>query len=235
MDTLSKFLLGVAIVCFGLVGADLTTGMVRSLNTTEQVQKISNLPEFEVSTDTDDTKLNPLVRLEIDGEFHCSGTVISDKYVLTAAHCLTQGANRKLRSGVIKIVSTTGEAVDSQAAAINLRADYGLITGDFSIFQKAEIDTDPAHDIMVTEYETPLLLCGFPWGAASVCYGTGSPVSKYVEGFAVVGQLYPGMSGGPVVNTRTGAVVGVNSAITVGAVIIMPIIGLFETLGVKVK
>lgn len=238
MDSLSKTLAGIAIVCFGILGADTLSTFMKVLNYPQQVQAIDNLPAFEEPSPEDmrdKTKNEALVSIEVNGRFQCSATVISNRYVLTAAHCLVEGSSRSLIKRSIKIISLSGESVEAKAAAVNLRADYGLITGDFTGFNKFPIDTDPAHDVLITDPMAQLLLCGFPWGATRVCYGTQSPVQKYYEFLAVAGQLYPGMSGGPVINRNTNMIVAVNSAVTNGAVIVAPIIGLFETLGVEVK
>lgn len=172
-------------------------------------------------------KFLPMVRLtDVNGKFFCSGTVIADNMVLTAGHCLN---DKPLL--VESIDNVKGEILVAQALPImiNQRADYGLITGNFTGFSKLKIETNPYKDLLY--HQSTLVACGFPWGSTPVCYPIRGDLKKTFDGFTADGQLYPGMSGGPVIDTKTGTVVAVNSAVFEGGIVVMPLIGLFESLG----
>lgn len=202
------------------------------------IYRADNLPAFnEVQNFLPNTYLS-MVRLESkEHGFFCSGAVISDDYVLTAAHCLMEDGvfpdmNRE-EINVVSIPTSTGMTKTSiaYAAALNNRADYALIRGDFREFTKIKILVKPN---MTNQLKGPIVTCGFPWGAESVCYSTGNKLIPYFERYKLEGRLYPGMSGGPVIDASSGSALGVNAAVMDGGIAISPLIGLFETLGVEV-
>lgn len=202
--------------------------------------KISNLPDFDSFQDYSARTYLPVVRLELmDGTFVCSGSVISDDYVLTAAHCLMQydkflpGMDTKIR---IVARNTTpgrpGVVITATPAALNNRADYGLIVGDFKKITHLKIHTS----VNLGEVLNGVAgLCGYPWGAELVCYITNAPFSKYNEHLITTGVLFPGMSGGPVFDGLTEEVFAVNKAVAGNAAIVAPLIGLWESFGIHVK
>lgn len=208
----------------------------------QQITKIDALPDFKALQDYTVKDYPALIRIESVGSksrFECSGTVISDDYVLTAAHCISN-ARGNLSKNKVRIVSLftkglTSFEVEGTPATLNSRADYGLIKGDFKRFTKLPIQLN----LELFAYEVGqkgLVFCGFPWGSKnSVCY----PMTKIKQsdfGFIGDGLIYPGMSGGPVIDPLNNKVVAVNSAVgaTGMGVVVSPLIGFFDNLGVKV-
>lgn len=215
------------------------------LNPYKQEDRIKDLPAFSLSQDyAAENEFEALVRLESaettfeDQQFVCSGTIISDDYMLTAAHCVggTVGKLSKEKLLVISMANQLGETltVEAVAASMNGRADYAVVKGDFRRFKKLRILPNMEH-AMAKVFAIPrLLTCGFPWGAEDACY-TAEGSQPYFEGIAMRGLLYPGMSGGPVIDPESKIVVAVNSAMAPGgAIVISPLVGIFQTLHIKV-
>lgn len=239
----------VDLVIFACIGTGAYYGsqeLLQYATSTQLIYKLETLPPFKPPTIYNQRGASSMVRLESkdhaksQGDFFCSGTVISDDYVLTAAHCLTQRSILGvvgLHEGEITIVSVkdpkTGTVTTATgvAAAVNTRADYGLIKGDFKKFNVSYINTSPA---MTEQLVGPVATCGFPWGAEPTCYAVTSNLQLSFEQFAARGLMYPGMSGGPVVDMGGSQVIAVNTAVGDGFIVVSPLVGLFETLGVEV-
>ncbi len=227
------------VIGFITLGSSVATLIVSLMRQGSMIYRTPNLPPFKLQQDLTTKPYLPLVRLETEsGEFFCSGTVISDDYVLTAAHCLVTESmfSTDMTRAPINIVSLknvlTGEilTVKATAAAVNRRADTALVKGDFSQFTKLQVDGTPS-----AMYTTgPILTCGFPWGSREVCYPTGSTSNMFFERVMLQGILFPGMSGGPVIDVNTKRIVAINSAIGQGFIVIAPTVGLFDALGVQV-
>lgn len=176
-----------------------------------------------------------MVRLYDEDAFVCSGTVISDNYILTAAHCLAQ--KRKL-----VIHDLEDNPVPSAKVldyAVEYRSDLALIEGKFEDFNQAIIDSDTylvLQNIGMSSLGVPIIACGFPHGGPSFCNQI-TGLLQFGFGIAASGYLYPGMSGGPVVNTATGHVFAVNSRVMMDSpgVVVMPLINLWHDLGIPTK
>ena len=174
-------------------------------------------------------KLGAIVRLHdvISGRFFCSGTVISDSLVLTAAHCLAMPVGISVRTidGVERGVLATVVNADS-------RGDLGLIKGDFKQFEKLPISIEPDDVINSFKYGR-VQACGYPRAGKLWCTKFTFKAAANFQ-FAGDGTLYPGMSGGPVIDMVTGNVIGVNTAVDeYGRIILSPIIELWADLDVN--
>ncbi len=169
-------------------------------------------------------ELGGIVALYNDqGNFFCSGFVVDDKTVVTATHCI--GATT---DNVVGVVSG-GQVTLGQFTHFNSRTDIAIIQGDFSKFSKFEVEMDPAKDALVNQNDVVLVSCGYPYGGKPVCYRL-SELVKYVDMTAATGQMYAGMSGGPVIDLKTGKVYGVNHAVTIGKVVFAPTVNLLNAM-----
>lgn len=154
-----------------------------------------------------------------EGRFYCSATVVSAKYAVTAAHCITEGTP-------IKIGDSTG--AETGVTALPIRAsgqmDYAVITGDFSRFNSItpELDTN---NIINSFYNGDTESCGYPMGGSLTCLSI-KDAHQYAFYFSANGTLYPGMSGGPVIDRKTKRIIGVNSAVYENGVLLAPIVNL---------
>lgn len=187
---------------------------------------------------------SPVIKLATTSGFgFCSATVVSDTYAITAAHCLLTNGVQITPFGIQEVQVLKPDAIsiynsDNQftgtigyALGANNRMDYGIITGDFRMFNRLSIDPD--NNGFVDTMDTPRTVCGYPFNRAKpLCYKY-QPTGWY--NFQVLGDGYvaPGMSGGTVINPKTGYLDGVIVGVTNGQVIVAPLLGLFTSLGLE--
>lgn len=193
---------------------------------------LSYQPPTETHAQVPEDARVSIVRLhDLDGNFFCSGVIVSDRRLLTAAHCV-DSFEPKAVSIVVK--SQDGE---QRAFAWVLgskdRADYAILGGHFQKFKKQPHTTDPKQIVPIMhDQKRVLITCGYAWGGNLFCM----PVKErgtYYFMFAGDANLYPGMSGGPVIDVKTGQVVAVNSAMLGPKAILAPIVNIYESLKVK--
>jgi len=163
--------------------------------------------------------------------FFCSAFVISDDYALTAAHCIDKDGT--LSTEEIFIESSTMEDTGTTAipAAMNLRGDIGAIVGDFKNFKKLRVEVPP---LGFLGKKGPFVACGYPYGDQLLCVNF---IPSGTEYFSVIGGgfLFPGMSGGPVIDASSGTVAGVNCYVSTGFVGIGNLTGVFASLDIPTK
>ncbi len=170
------------------------------------------------------TKLGAIVRLNQGDRTFCTGTVINDTTVVTAAHCVLVelfGMIMARPEIEIRPESNIPVGVIAHPGYITTQLDMALLKGDFSQFQpKPYIST--INQLM--ELQKPgreFMSCGYPLGGGLQCTKT-----IYIErtdfSLRVQGILLPGMSGGPTMTTD-GTVVGINNAVSGPDSIITPI------------
>lgn len=202
-------------------------------------QNGDNLPAFVFKENGINGSIpsNALIRIHDDkGNFRCSGSIISSKYVLTAAHCLVDSSKKlsdKTYAIKVSLLDGSTKTVLAKAAALNSKSDYGLMVGDFTGLSTFKIAIGPTASLTRSN---KVATCGFPYGGVEpICYATGTDFRHYFFQLAVGGTMYPGMSGGPVYDLERGVVLGVNSSVNAGFIVVSDLVGLFETLEVDVK
>lgn len=168
------------------------------------------------------------------GRFFCSATIISDHLALTAAHCVV----RQSPFGIYvlqKVDIRTADLPDQPGTPGlfvkgNPNTDYVLLSGDFTTYSKMKIISDTA-DIIKAVQNDHLIVCGFPAGGKLLCVPF---YNANFENFKLRGDsfLYPGMSGGPCIDTDTGNVIANNFAVDGADSFVNPLIEIWKVLEV---
>lgn len=174
-----------------------------------------------------------LVSLE-RGRTFCSATVVSHTLAITAAHCLVDETGLMVTTifGAIgeDIFGSKSRPVEVRAVAAHVGADYAIIQGDFSGFSTVKVLDRPQSVLLL--FDAPLLACGYPYNSTATCYPVGKPIVPFLGQLRSGGLMFPGMSGGPVIDISTNTLTAVNSRIGDGFVVISPVVGIFDNLDV---
>lgn len=194
------------------------------------------LPKFEPGEAGNAKKHPAVVKLyDIEhGRFFCSGTVIAKNYILTAGHCL-QGYDRFAVTVEVRTMLDKPTGIKAAMVYAAGRSDQGLLLGDFSSFNTMPIETRTAEELAIYQDQSrPVIACGFPYGGEYFC---GSFSNRHQMAFSIGGEgfLYPGMSGGPVIDIKSGVIIGVNTAVIERGIIISPILELLNNAEVPVN
>lgn len=251
---LKKILAGIIIITLGLIFGNLITDLLNPKPS--MIQLIDNLPKFEVHKDDyNDNLFQSFVRIHEKSSksnpsgFVCTGTVISNRYIITAAHCLIDddGMLRKTINIVgIKNTSNNPLTVTAIPAAINSRSDIGLVVGNFETFQKIKINTSITYTIenigfkniniygLQIQIPPQIISCGFAWGEQTFACVKVQNIQPYGTQLGGVSFMYPGMSGGAVVDSISNVLFGVNTGVSGSYSIYSPLVGMFDYFGIEV-
>ncbi len=166
------------------------------------------------------------------GRFFCSGVVISRNMLLTAAHCIVREGFFGVEV-VQQVNIRTADGRDMGLIAIlvgaNPRQDVAVLGGDFSLFDHMDVEIAPKQ-LEHAYLHSAIKACGYPEGGELVCTDV-THVAHFGFGFSADGFLYPGMSGGPVIDEATDKVIGVNTAVMESRIYLSPTIELYKQIG----
>lgn len=168
--------------------------------------------------------------LDSKDRFFCTGFVIDGIYAMTAAHCVSKEFGF-IPAEQIKIHDAYGIYVgDATLVALDKDQDIAFIKGDFIEFKPMSVDFNGKNSFR----NMNLISCGFPAGSPIMyCTQLTHIGNRNFLYRTVGGPIYQGMSGGPVVEVVSGNVIGVNSGVDMGSVLIGPVIGGLERVGLK--
>lgn len=133
-----------------------------------------------------------IVRLDLGSGGHCTGSVINEQYIVTAAHCLHGEQNKD-----IKIIMNGGidNNIVGHVVGYEGRTDLGLIRGEFKDFEPVTFNfTDAFFQLKPTR----ALACGYPLGQNKVVCHALILIANDFNNIFGQGYAVPGMSGGPV-------------------------------------
>lgn len=171
--------------------------------------------------------------------FFCTGFVVSDNMLITAAHCIADyevlGIVFKAHIAGVEVRDLHGKktAASISYSKADVRSDQALIVGDFSMFEHMLIATEPGLVAKISQTGT-IKSCGFPYGGPLYCV---SLKYEHIEDFQMSfsgDNLFPGMSGGPVFDNKSGIVIGINTGVAGPHQIISPTSNIFYNLGIAV-
>lgn len=161
------------------------------------------------------TSNSSIVRLVNEGHTFCSGTVLNDHTILTAAHCviIETPFGGALNPGPIEIRANDNLPVGASGTPYYAtpQMDQALLKGDFKNFTTRPYITNVQELTKMHPVGKKFISCGYPLGGNMFCNNT------YYENltnfmWSVNGILLPGMSGGPTM-LEDGTVVAVNVAV----------------------
>lgn len=153
--------------------------------------------------------LSPIVKL-VDPiqQIACTAFIVDKNYAITAAHCLN--LNGKLPDYKLEICYPDFQAItkDVDAVAYDTKSDIGLLKGNFDSYKYLAID--PINEI---NNNVGYVACGFPHQSHGIiCNKFTYDHNDEEEKIVGIARFYHGMSGGPVIDTKTNRAIGIISA-----------------------
>lgn len=224
---------------------------VKSLQLGRQVDQ-ANLPEYnEAKINYEDKKYIAVVQM-VDlesGKGFCTGFIISDDYMISAAHCFVDPKTSKLND---KQYGARSRSVEEEKVVmtafvdivgVHVNADYAVLKGDFKEFSKLKINVSGSvmrewtqRSLLPGMPPIPVFAVGYPYGTTvAMAYAQSNcrNVYDFIECELSQG-LFPGCSGGPVIDPLSGEVIGINYAMGANTKYFKHLIGIFEAFNIKV-
>lgn len=189
----------------------------------------AKLPKYGDKRNSGKNTHSAIIRLYREDGAFCTGFVIDGNYAMTAAHCI-QGNPFQHSDFEIKDQDDLVTGVIAQSVGYDPERDVAFIKGNFEDFQAYAVDFVGNH------IYTGMLMrsCGFPAGQKSAYCTNLILVGNYSFKYRTVGApLFKGMSGGPVFSTADNYVIGINSGVLDNNVIVAPLVGALEEVGLR--
>ena len=188
-------------------------------------------PYIKYWSENEQGKHESIIRLiSPKGYFYCTGFVVDENYALTAAHCVVNNITGSIIDEDVFIYDSYSNDTGTVARtiAVDLYRDVAFIKGNFKAFKYQKTDFYGK----VIKRNMKVQSCGYPSGMVSkFCVELTLTGNKYFQYRAKGLPIFKGMSGGVVIDVETGYAVGVNSAVDEDTVIISPLVGVLETVG----
>jgi hypothetical protein len=195
--------------------------LVSSCTTTSNVQKIKLDNKYGEESAVDLHQHGPIIRIKSKLN-QCTAFVVDKNYAVTAGHCVID-TNNKLRKDEFEVYTSENVLLEgtAQPVGVNLIRDFGLIKGDFSTVKPFEVDFHRWRLKPNRLYFT----CGFPNNEVHLVCTPFQVHNNHYFFVSGLGFLYPGASGGPVIDGEVGDAVGINYAVGDGLVYVAPLLG----------
>lgn len=171
------------------------------------------------------TRLGGVVRLMTpEGRTYCSGSVVNDSTVITAAHCVAQESMMgiEINKEPIEVRAEDGIARNTfgKVHYVSPQLDHAVLKGNFQTYNRFPI-VDDIEELQRLRKTTNLISCGYPMGGDLFCTHLNYTGPNFFM-WSVNGVLIPGMSGGPVL-TPDGRQIAINDAVTENTSVVSPI------------
>ncbi len=164
---------------------------------------------------------------------HCTAFVVSDRYAITAKHCVASGAAMMFGAAdytpVIAIFKDHNVIGKAETVWNARPVDVVALRGDFTNYEHLT----PQSTIIYMSPTDHYKACGYPYGTPHLICSDIQIGANMKEAYSGVGYIIYGFSGGPVINVDKNVAVGVNSAIGDGMMIFTPLIALKEMLDLE--
>lgn len=201
------------------------------LTSVVSIKRLIDLKRNLVPTPGDSSTVRLYRPLPDGNMIYCSGTVVDDVHIITAAHCLTPTDKDILPPTIeIRRADNLPIGVIAQIQAFDPRTDVGILFGDFTTLMHRTA-LSGAEDINKAFREHTIVICGYPLAGRFTCSKLTDCKNSNFK-FSCKGFAYPGMSGGPVVDSDTGNLVAVTSAVNDDEVILSPLVEVWKDLHV---
>lgn len=213
----------VVLILLGAFATVCILGIGATLFSKAAHQPIGNIKENTVYT-LPTTGVGGIVRLTNQGRTYCTGSVVNNTTVITAAHCVATDSpiGIIINTGPIEVRSDDNRPHNTfgKVRSLSMQLDQAVLHGNFAIYNKLDLIDDVATLQRHRNHEEPLLACGYALGGKLYCNKvTYHDLNNFM--WSVDGVLLPGMSGGPVL-TPDGSIIGINDAVSGNKSIISP-------------
>lgn len=167
------------------------------------------------------------------GMFFCTGTIINNTQLLTAAHCVAQQVFFTLlvkKEIDVYVVGLPPKKIKVKLQSVDVSTDLAILEGNFKDLPKIKMEKNDRRLLEIwSSPKKQVIACGYPYGGGLICVPVTNRAS-YFFAWKATGFLYPGMSGGPVIDLETGKVIASNTGVLVGSIILAPVIGIEQIL-----